>query len=664
MSGITGLEKKVFRGSADLGPAANHFLKYGYYTNALPGTKLYYEFWDGERNRCLYGFEANGTKITGFHYFYLNYCRMERAIEEEQPDGEILHRRENSFPSFYDGDYHYFHAVDQARREDKHLAVLKARRKGFSYKAASMLARNYYFQKGSRGYVFAAQKEYLIGDGLLSKVWDILSFVDDNTAWTQPRLRDREMSKQAGYKKNVNGADVELGTKSQIIGVSLKDDPDKVRGKAGDLVFFEEAGSFPGLLKAWEVAMPTMRQGSKTLGTMVAFGTGGSEGSDFHALEELFYSPHAYDCISFENVWDEGAQGSTCGYFVPIYTNLEGFIDSDGNSDELGAKEYELEQRTKKRGAADASTLDQYISEHPWSPAEATLQVTANLFDVTSLQSQYNTIKAQNLHSKAIPGRLYYGKENQIKFEPDYDLKPIFKFPHRKEDNNTGCVTMWEGPYKDKNGVTPHNLYIIGHDPYGQNQSADSTSLGSAYVIKRVNNVSQPDDIIVASYVGRPSTQDEFNRNLFMLADFYNAKIGFENDRGEVIAYAKRHRKMHRLQPEFEMLDKKELQSRKVRRQYGMHMTEARKRQGEIYIRDWLNSTRGVDEDGIESLNLHKIYDPALLQELTKFNHKGNFDRVMSLMIAMYHSRELYNAEVKDIYNDRSTDSFFDRQFF
>tara|TARA_R110000851_G_scaffold183230_3_gene332344 strand:- start:12206 stop:14200 length:1995 start_codon:yes stop_codon:yes gene_type:complete len=664
MSGVSELKKEYFKDTARLSPAANHFLKHGYYTNALPGTKTYYDYWDTEKQRCLYGYEAGGTKITGFHYFYLNYCRMERAVEETQPDGSILNRRENSFPSFYDGDFHYYNAIDKARRENKHMSVLKARRKGFSYKAASMLIRNYYFQRGSRGYVFASQKEYLIGDGLLSKAWDIMSFVDDNTAWTQPRLRDREMNKQSGYRKNVNGALVELGMKSQIIGVSLKDDPDKVRGKAGDLVFFEEAGSFPGLLKAWEVAMPTMRQGSKTLGTMIAFGTGGATGSDFHALEELFYSPDAYDCLSFENVWDEGAQGSYCGYFVPIYQNLEGFIDKDGNSDDSSAKVYEMEQRDKKKLAADTKTFDQYIAEHPMNPAEATLQITANLFDVSSLQAQYNNVKANNLTSRAIPGRLHYGKGEKIQFTPDYTLKPIFKFPHNKTDNNEGCVTMWEAPYKAKDGLTPHNLYIIGHDPYGQNRSADSTSLGSAYVIKRVNNVSQPDDIIVASYVGRPETQDEFNRNLFMLADYYNAKIGFENDRGEVIAYAKRHRKLHKLQPEFEMLDKKQLQSRKVKRSYGMHMTQARKQQGEIYIRDWLNSPRGVADNGKESLNLHKIYDPALLQELIKFNHKGNFDRVMSLMIAMYHSRELYNAEVKNIYEDRTTDSFFDRQFF
>ena len=207
-------------------------------------------------------------------------------------------------------------------------------------------------------------------------------------------------------------------------------------------------------------------------------------------------------------------------------------------------------------------------------------------------------------------------------------------------------------------------MYVICHDPYGQNQSADSTSLGAAYVLKRPNNISQPDDLIVASYVGRPKTQDDYNRNLFLLADYYGCKIGFENDRGEVIAFAKRYRKLHKLQEEFEMLDKRELRSKTVKRQYGMHMTEARKRQGEIYIRDWLNTVRRTDENGKKLLNLHKIYDPALLTELIKFNHQGNFDRVMAFMIGMYHTRELYNAEVKDILEDRSADKWFEENYY
>ena len=645
-------------------PAALTFLEKGYYTSALPGTKDYYDFWDEEKNRCTYGYKTDDLHITGFHYFYLNYCPIDRAIDEELPDGTMQARRERTFPAFYDGDHEYFHEIDKARASNKHMIVLKARRKGYSYKAGAMLARNYFFIKNSKNFVFAASKEFLIGDGLLSKAWDFLAFIDDHTAWSQPRLKDREMHKMSGYKKKVNGLEIEMGMKSQIMGVSLKDNPDKVRGKAGELVFFEEAGSFPGLLKAWEVTMPTMRQGAKTLGMMVAFGTGGTEGSDFEAMEEIFYNPAAYDCMDYDNIWDEGSMGSKCGYFIPIQTNLDGFIDDDGNSIKNKAIEHEEEMRNKKKGAADAKSLDQYIAEHPFSPQEATLRVTANLFDVASLQEQYNKIKANNLQSIGTAGDLYYGQDNKIQFKINGDLRPIIRYPHRKDDDKTGAIVMYESPYKNQKQQVPHNLYVLCHDPYGQNQSADSMSLGSAYIIKRVNNISTPDDMIVASYVGRPHTQDEYNKNLFMLADYYNCKIGFENDRGEVIAYAKRHRKMHRLQEEFEMLDKRELRSKTVKRQYGMHMTEARKRQGEIYIRDWLNSVRSKNEQGEQILNLHKIYDLALLQELIKFNHKGNFDRVMSLMIGMYHTRELYNAEVKEILEDNSANNWFDKNYY
>ena len=643
---------------------ANHYIEYGHYTDTLPGTKQYYDYWDGEQFKCMHGHEINGVKISGFHYFYLNYCPIDRIIDEEQPDGEVISRRDRSFPAFYDGDFEYFNAVDKARKENKHMVVLKARRKGFSYKAAAMLCRNYFHLRNSKNFVFASDKQYLTGDGMLSKAWDIISFIDDNTAWTQPRLIDREMHKQSGYKKNVNGADVTLGFKSQIIGVSLKDDPDKIRGKAGELIFFEESGSFSGLLKAWEVAMPTMRQGSKTLGTMVAFGTGGEEGPGFEGLEELFYHPDAYNCLGFENDWDAGAMGTICGYFVPIYKNLDGFIDENGNSLINAAIEYEEEQREKKKKGNDPKSYDQYIAEHPFSPQEATLQVTANTFDVNSLKEQYNRVISGNLDTIGIVGEMYYNTKGKADFMLNSNLRAISKFPHRKDDDLTGAVVIYEPPFKTEiEEITPKNLYVICHDPYAQGKATSSSSLGAAYVIKVPNNMSKPDDLIVASYVGRPQTQDEYNRTLFMLAEYYNAKIGFENDRGEVIAYAKRFRKMHLLQEEFEMLDKRELRSKNVKRQFGMHMTDQRKAQGELYIRDWLISGRGADEEGNITLNLQKIYDLALLQELIKFNRKGNFDRVMALMVGMYHTRELYNKELSFNETDNSSNDWFDKLY-
>lgn len=652
----------MFKDSHLFSPAANYFLEHGYYTDALPGTKAYFDFWDEEKSRCLHGYEVNGVRITGYHYFYLNYCPIDRAIDQELDDGTVIAVRERTFPAFYDGDFEFFTAIDDCRKTNKHMVVLKARRKGYSYKAGSMMARNYFHLRNSKNFVFASDKQYIIGDGILSKTWDFISFIDDHTAWTQPRLIDRELHKQAGYKKKVNGADVALGIKSQIMGVSLKDNPDKVRGKAGELIFFEEAGSFSGLLKSWEVAMPTMKQGSKTLGVMVAFGTGGEEGEGFDGLEELFYHPEAYNCKAFENEWDDGAFGTHCGFFVPIYKNLDGFIDKDGNSLVAEAIEYEETQRELKRKGNDAKAFDQYIAEHPFNPREATLQVTSNMFDITSLKEQYNKVIANDLHKIGVVGEMYYNTHGKTDFKPNANLKPIIKFPHRKDDDLTGAVVVYEPPFKDAQDKTPANLYIICHDPYAHGSSTSGTSLGSAYVIKLPNNLSRPDDIIVASYVGRPATQDDYNRNLFMLAEYYNAKIGFENDRGEVIPYAKRFKKMHLLQEEFEMLDKKELRSRKVKRQYGMHMTTERKNQGEIYIRDWLVNSRGQDEDGEYTLNLHKIYDPALLQELMKFNKKGNFDRAMSLMVGMYHMKEKYNTQTYYV-EDNSQNEWFDKMY-
>ena len=631
---------KRFKDTIRLSPAAQIYDLNKRYTLHPEGTPAYFDFWDEEKHRCLEGYTTpeGDITITGYHYFYLNYCRIRVAKK-----GVKHASRTTTFPRFYDSDYDYFEAVDRARDNGEHLTVLKARRKGYSYKAGAMMCRNYFHIRHSKNFVFAGQKTYLSGaDGILSKTFEIMNFVDANTAWTQPRLKDGPMEKTSGYKEKVKGQYVEKGMLSTIAGDTLKDDPDKARGKAGELVFFEEAGAFPELLAAWSVALPTMRQGDTTLGLMVAFGTGGTEGDGFDSLNELFYNPAAYECMAFENRWSEANHGSTCGYFVPIYDILEGFIDDDGNSLTEEAKAFENEQREKRKKGNDPKAYDQYVAEHPMEPEEATLQATGNLFNISGLKQQSDRVRANNLHTTmGIPITVTRG-EKGYSYQPDYDLRPIHQFPHRKSDDLTGCVVMFERPFM-KNNLVPDNLYFICHDPYAHDKGS---SLGAAYVIKRPNNMSQPDDMIVASYVGRPPTQDEYNRTLFSLAGLYNARIGFENDRGDVIGYAKRYRMLHMLQPEFEFLENKELQSQRVRRGYGMHMTDARKRQGELYLRDWMDSKRGRLLDDSYQLNMHKIYDLALLEELKRFNGKeGNFDRAMALMVGMFMMQEMFNTE-------------------
>ena len=677
-----------FVNTEELRRTSIEFAKTGSYIKALQGTRDYVDFWREEKRRCLEGYSVGGLHITGYHYFYLNFCQIERV-----DDAALLSKNNKgvdkikTFPAFWDGDYDYFWALEIARYGidletynklglgisinpeflggGRHLAVLKARGKGYSYKAGAMLARNFNLKRNSKNYAMASEKEYLIKDGVLDKCWDNISFLDNHTAYRQPRIKDQEMHKMSGYKRNIDGTDVVKGTLNQVIGVSLKDDPDKARGKRGELIFFEEAGKLPGLLKAWEVCRPSVEQGAMTTGIQIAFGTGGTKDADYEGLEELFYHPESNNILPIENMWDEGARGTLCSFFVPTFQNWEGYMDSNGNSDIDGATEYHNDQRDLKKKSKDNNALDQYVCENPFTPREATLQTSSNMFPTQELKMQFDSVSINARYNAVSNGILVRNENGVVNFQPSREVKPILEYPMRSGTDETGAISILEAPFKDQDGKIPQGLYCIGHDPYATDKSSTSPSLGASYVIKRTNNFTNTlNECIVASYVGRPSSQDEYNRNIFMLAEYYGCKIGFENDRGDIIGYAKRFKKLSYLEEEFEMLDKRELRSNVVNRPYGMHMTEARKSQGEIYLRDWLLEPILFDDEGnTTKLRLNTILDPALLQELIRFNRKGNFDRAMALMISMYYLKELHHAEVAPRRTSPHSD-FFDRDFF
>lgn len=667
---------------------ALHFRKYGYYNNAPAGTKEWEDYWDLQKDRCLNGYSVGDLSITGYHYWYLNFSPILRIADEALigASGRSV-RKTKDFPAFWDGDYTYFWVQEIARNgisEEKynsldlpveiklldgghHLAVLKARGKGFSYKHGSMLARNYHLLRESKGFAMASEKEYLTKDGLLTKAWDYISFIDENTPWRQPRLIDQTIHKMSGYKRNIAGTDVERGMKSQIMGVSLKDDVEKARGKRGELIFFEEAGKLPGLKKAWEVTRPSVEDGSFTAGQIIAFGTGGEEGENIEGLEEIFYNPEAYNAIALNNQWDEGADGTSCSFFFPDYWNFPGFMDTDGNSNVEATTEYLEEQRRKKKKAPDPSALSQYVAEHPFTPAEATTQTSTNIFPIAELQAHLNTIRARGLESYGVAGNLYYSDKG-VKFRPNDKAKPIIKYPHSKNQDLSGAVVVYQTPYRDADGQVPKNMYIACHDPYAHDQSTDMSSLGSVHILKRTNRVDQSfNDCVVASYTGRPKTQDEYNRVMFMLAEYYGCKIAFENNRGNVVEYAKRMKQLHMLEEQFDVItntDRSGFKKPTVNRKFGIHMTTQRKEQAEIYVRDWLNEVVGSDQDGNTKLRLHNLFNVPLIQELIKFNKKGNFDRVSALFIGMYYLKELHSRKVVEEVNSPHEDFFLKKFHF
>lgn len=625
------------------------------------------DFWAREKSRCLNGYTAkNGIEITGDHYFYLNYFPIIRSKKIKEVDGEAIYEREFGYPDFYDGDWLWFHLLYYARVHNKHFVTLKARRKGFSYKVANKNVKNYYFKPHSKNYILASAEKYLQdGDKIFDKIQDAISVIDETTGWFQPALYSalRGMHFKSGYKVIEDGSSKTKGTQASIIGKICRD-KESARGSAGDLVSWEEMGVFPYLIDNWEVVEPATRQGNRLLGQMLAFGTGGTEGADFEGADELFSNPDAYNCLVFNNIWDTGAEGMESGYFHPNYLNLEGFIDEDGNSLIKEARAFRKQQLEKKRKSSDANTIARFTAENAETPSEAMLDTASNLFPTETVQARYNEVKSKRLHETLSCG--FFGRDSQsglLYFRPDPDAKPILKFPLSKDAQTKGCIAILESPVRRENGSIPDNIYYISLDPYAHDDATGRVSLGAAYVYKRPNKYSSTyHSCPVASYIGRPATQDNYYYNLFQLAEYYNAKIGFENNRGGVVSYAKRKKKLKWLQEEFEVLHNKDLSTKKKIRGYGIHMNEGRKREAEIYVRDWLTEIVYLDENENPITVLDMIVFPALLKELLKYRKEGNFDRVSSLFVGQYYTRELdYRKPVRDETPFEKNKEFFDK---
>lgn len=624
--------------------ASIQFLNTGQYCQYPEGTTEFYKFWDEERDRCINGYTADdGDFISGYNYFYLNYCPISRIVNHITTDklGNTVVKRVNevSFPDFWDYDYYYFNAVQEAEEVGKHLCLLKSRRKGFSYKGGAMACRNYYLIPNSKTFIYASNKQYLTDDGILTKAWDYMDFIDKNTAWGKKRSVNTQMRRRAGfYTKDDYGNVIEIGYKSEIIGVTLKDNPDVVRGKKANLILFEEGGSFSELGAAWQIARPSVEVDGIAFGTMIVWGTGGDEGSAFETMKDMFYNPDGYNCLGFDNIWDESATTNKCGFFVPQYTNLdirdkEGkriYMDEDGNTFRKKSLEHILaERQVVISNATSNAAVDRYVAERPVTPAEAMLEFNGNIFPKKELQEQLSLLRT----NKKLQNHKQVGDLVQ---QPDGTIKWVIKktgdithYPLRTKrdettgaligDDPTGSIVIWEHPNKD---ASP-GLYIAGIDSYDYDESS-TTSLGSCFIYKRIQSIEQYSDIIVAEYTGRPKSAEEFYENVRKLLLYYNARAMYENQNKGIFVYFTNKHCDYLLADQPDIINDI-VSNSKVNRKKGCHMNKQIKQWGEGLIKDWLN-----DENSVGKKNLYNIMSEPLLEELIAYNDNGNFDRCLT----------------------------------
>lgn len=653
---------------------AIYYQTHGKYTNLYPSkhpNSEYMLFWTEEARRCIEGYirQEDGEWIPGYYYWYLNYSPILQTQDILGEDGKPTGRAERiyDFPKIWDSDYMFFHYVEKAETYGLFGDVLKTRGRGYSFKCGSMLDRNFYHFPKSKSYALASESEYLTSDGILNKAWDTMDFVDEHTAWRKSRDKKNTTDhRKASYVDPDTG--VEKGFKSEIIGVTLKNNPEKARGKRGKLLLFEESGIFPGLLKAWAIARPSLEDGPSTFGFMVAFGTGGTEGAAFEGAEELFYNPKGYRILPLKNVFDKIRGKGICAFFVPEYMNRKGSYDKDGNSNVIQALSQIIEGREIIRlNTSDPNTLTQEKADRPITPQESIMRKEGTLFPIADLKDYLADISAnlQKFLSVHYIGRLKIDPETGIiDYSPDADIKIVREFPVKDNLNKEGGIEIFELPKKSFNGDIPRFRYIAGIDPYDDDFST-TNSLGSMFILDVLT------DRIVAEYTGRPLLANTFYENCLRLLKFYNAIANYENDKKGLYAYFSNRNQLSYLADNPQILkdmDMVKMTSAYGNKAKGTNSNERINAWGRRLQADWMLSKSYNDDN---KMNLHNIRSVGYLKEAINWNPDGNFDRISSMGMLMILREEYYKYILhmkgedngKIVGSDHADDPFFTKNW-
>ena len=641
--------------------AAIHFETHGVYSFLKVDKNPYSDYrkyWDREIERCWYGMvrESDGEWITGYHYFYLNYCPVLKTIQRE---GSNRKERVQALPDFYDGDYWFFHYVERARENGNHTCVLKKRGAGYSLKGGGQLGRNFVLgesknvSKNTVSLAIANEKEYLTKDGVLNKFIDVIDWCATNTPFPNRReLKDSWQSMHwiMGYKDNETG--IEKGTKNQVMGVTLKNDPEKARGKRAIFILWEEFGKFTDSLKAWTIGRPSTEDGDYVFGLMSAFGTGGTIGEAFKGLRELFYNPKGYNVYELDNVYDRNSKhGSKCAFFHAGYLNQMGCMDKDGNSDVVAGLLSVIKKRIEiKYNSSESHTLTQAISEMALTPQEAIMKVQGSIFPTVDIRDYLEECRInQNKFTEThLVGDLVINNVGNVEFKVNFEKNPIREYKNLKT-NVEGAIEIFSEPKIDRTTNKPYvNRYIAGIDPI-DNDYTEKGSLGSIFVFDLWT------DEIVAEYSGRPQLAEDFYEVCRRLLLYYNAVGNYENNIKGLFGYFNNKSCLHLLCDSPSYLRDVEEQKQNL---FGNRAKGTRTTAGVIadglrlqktYM---LSQSEYIDHNGEEkqTINLRKIRSLGYLEELYEYNTDNNFDRVsaMNMVMILRQDRIKLTSSIKD----------------
>ena len=648
---------------------ADYYRENNEYTSFKPNSIAHTKLRKREQYRRKHGFDApcllypDGTihncHITGSHYNFLNYTRMERLDESSIIQGnKNVATKHFDFPKFIDAQYWTFHVMEFVKNNGFHLIIDKTRRGGFSYIMASDSANT--VNCNSRKVVIhvAADSKYLTDRGGLTDfaISDI-RFYEEKSPFVRGILSTTKEDFRLGYKLR-NGVEADNSWKSALLSVSAHNNPDCAIGKDAVVVKVEELSTMENFDDFMNVTEPAMRTGSFVTGTLMAWGTATS--GNMQVFEQNFYNPLAFHFMPFENVWDRDARSEVCGFFKPYCWGLEGLyqgvpgMDKDGNSNlSVGLQIAKQERLDKKASSKSYADYINYLGQYALMPSESFSSASENIFSSEELTAWEDRLRIDS-DLRFFTDGMFDESKGKLEFISNARLaaegKTVYDWiqgvPRRGNEDPHGCVRIWFFPEyieritpAGKVKEIPEGLYSITYDPVGvdkeKNEITNKHSHNSISVWMNPHAINGFKSKKVAAYYGRPDRLEEADMICYQLARFYNCKgtTNVEINRGETVSNFKKWGATSYLAFEPVFVWDASIQEA-YSKTYGYSIGDNAKKLNAIrLLKEYLYEEVGKDEEGNPVRNFHLIYDYQAILELKKWNSKGNFDRVSEMLL-------------------------------
>lgn len=671
----------VFVGTEIFSRVADFYEKHGCYCLEPDDSPNAIKFWQREMDRRVKGVQAycklyikdipaylaaksdaerkallHKVRITGDHYNYLNYGRIERAPNEKErkqldKEGRFKVNTVEGFPRFWDGDYWNFKIDELIANNSCNLCKAKARRKGFSYKRGSQAANTINANKNVTVTLAADQMDYLTEKGATSYMVKVnLDWYEDKTYWRRGYLSENfDKGIELGYKKSKEGQKA-FGFRSKLLSVAIGKNESAAVGKKAIETDFEEAGKCPNLQKALDVMMSNSESGAMRIGTIRVYGTGGTKGANWEAFSNCFYNPGKNDMLPMENIWDANSRHAVCGFFFPQIWDYEPFIE-DGNSLLFASWKDDYD---KKRGAEkekDAGEYNIYVGQRANSPNEAFTNTQENIFHSPELTNHINAIKYDKSNHFYEDG-WYILDDGRVRFVTKQECieRAIFgsdrfheyitDVPHNSKTDVHGCIREFYSPIPNDG-----SLYFISYDPYrvDKNKEEVSTknSLASFQVWMRTNSKTPyMGKRLVASYCGRLDTMEAVDKLVLYACLRWNCKVLYEAGTGELVTNFKKWGYRDKLLKDPSSYINRSVDGPRITG-YGIVIGDGDiKLEGMRMVRDFLYEIVGKTSDDTPIYRFNQIYDISFLLELDRFIFGRNADRLSSAIVAMFEFRK------------------------